>query len=153
MRSFLTGLLAACALALALPGLTLAHIERPAYWPDPAPDTSVTPATGGKVPKSRPLSTSLQDRLPGDTHVVCQRNSLNLMKASIAKARKEGYTYRPSERLSLSNKRASRLWTINKRLYKRCRYKQIQKAVDAAGNNDRVVIMPGVYTEPRSRSF
>ena len=29
---------------LAIPAAALAHIERPAYWPDPAPDTSVNPA-------------------------------------------------------------------------------------------------------------
>jgi hypothetical protein len=153
MRSFSRALLAALTLALALPALALAHIERPAYWPNPAADTSVTPATGGKVPKSRPLSTSLRDKLPGDTLVVCQRKSLDLLRASIARGRTEGYTYRPSERLKLSAKRASRLLTINKRLYKRCRYKQIQLAVNDARNNDRVVVMPGVYTEPRSRTF
>ena len=29
---------------------------------------------------------------------------------------------------------------------------QIQKAINKSGNNDRVVVMPGVYTEPTSRS-
>ena len=33
---------AAC--VLALPALAAAHLERPSYWPDPAPDTSVSPA-------------------------------------------------------------------------------------------------------------
>ena len=33
-----------------------AHIERASYWPDPAPDTSVSPPAGGKVPKARSLS-------------------------------------------------------------------------------------------------
>ena len=143
---------AALLVTLALPALALAHIERPAYWPNAAPDTSVTPATGGAVPKARPLSTSLNDKLPGDTHVVCQNRSMALLRASVAKARKEGYNYRPTEHLSLGKKRGDRLIAINKRLAKRCRYKHIQAAVNAAGNNDRVVVMPGVYTEPKSRA-
>ena len=35
---------------LALPALAFAHPERPSYWPDPAPDRSVSPPAGGKVP-------------------------------------------------------------------------------------------------------
>jgi hypothetical protein len=32
---------------VAVPAAALAHIERTAYWPDPAPDASVTPALEG----------------------------------------------------------------------------------------------------------
>ena len=39
----------------------------------------------------------------------------------------------------------------NKRLAKQCAYTEIQPAVFDSGNNDRVVIMPGRYTEPTSR--
>jgi hypothetical protein len=152
MKGFLGRVLVALALTLAFPALAQAHIERPSYWPNPAADTSVQPATGGKVPKARPLSTSLNKKLPGDTRVVCQKNSLKLMKAAIARGRKEGYTYRPTERLKLNKTRAAKLWTINKRLFKLCKYKQIQPAVNDSGNNDRVVIMPGIYTEPASRA-
>ncbi|MDQ3934849.1 MAG: right-handed parallel beta-helix repeat-containing protein [Actinomycetota bacterium] len=148
----LLGLAATALVALALPALALAHIERPSYWPDPAADTSIQPATGGKVPKARPLSTALKDRLPGDTRVVCQKNSLTLLKQSVRRARKNGYHYRPTEKLSLSAKRAQRLVAINERLFKRCRFKHIQPAVHASGNNDRVVVMPGIYTEPHSRA-
>jgi hypothetical protein len=153
MSSFRTpvGLAAAALVALALPAPALAHIERPSYWPDPAPDTSVTPPTGGAVPKARPLSSALKKNAPGKTHVVCQKGSLSLLERSIAKGRTEGYTYRPSERLKLSAKRAERLMTINRRFRKLCRYKEIQPAVNAARNNDRVVVMPGVYTEPTAR--
>ena len=150
MRPLATAI-AALVVALALPALAMAHIERPSYWPDPAPDNSVTPPTGGKVPKARPLSSSLKKSLPGDTRVVCQKKSLSLLKKSIARGRTEGYTYRPSERLKLSAKRAERLLTINRRLFKMCRYKEIQPAVDDSGNNDRVVVMPGIYTEPTAR--
>jgi hypothetical protein len=43
---------------LLVPQVALSHIERNSYWPDPAPDTSVKPAAGGKVPKARSLSSA-----------------------------------------------------------------------------------------------
>ena len=42
-------------LALIVPGAAFAHLERPSYWPDPAPDTSVSPPAGGAVPTARTL--------------------------------------------------------------------------------------------------
>ena len=33
-----------------------------------------------------------------------------------------------------------------------CRHRSVQSAIEAASNNDRVVIMPGRYTEPESRA-
>jgi hypothetical protein len=129
-----------------------AHTERPAYWPDPAVDTSVEGGTGGKVPKARSLASALNGKLVGDTRVVCKANSLKLLNRSIAKARKSGYDIRPSDHRKLSAKQAKKLKKINKKLFKRCRYKEIQPAVFDSKNNDRVVIMPGLYTEPTSRS-
>ncbi len=35
-----------------------AHVERPSYWPDPAPDTSIKPPVGGKVPTPMRASNS-----------------------------------------------------------------------------------------------
>jgi len=35
------------------PAVAQAHIERPAYWPDPAPDTSVTPPAATSSPGRR----------------------------------------------------------------------------------------------------
>ena len=32
-----------------------------------------------------------------------------------------------------------------------CKFNSVQEAIDKSGNNDRVVIMPGRYTEPDSR--
>jgi hypothetical protein len=142
----------AALLAMALPALALAHEERPSYWPDPTADTSVSPPAGGTFPKARPLSTSLRDNLPGDTRVVCQKNSLTLLKASVANALKNGYDYRPHEHLKLSAHRGARLIKINTRLFKRCKYKEIQPAVFDSHNNDRVVVMPGIYTEPTARA-
>ncbi len=129
-----------------------AHVERPAYWPDPARDASITPATGGVVPKSRPLSTSLKKSMPGQTRVVCQRDSMTLMRRAVNRARKNGYDIRPSDHRTLSRKQAKKLLRVNAALRRMCRFREIQPAVTASGNNDRVVVMPGVYTEPTSRS-
>src|SRR5947209_6615831 len=49
----------AALLALVVPALAFAHIERASYWPDPAPDTSVTPPAGGQVPRVRTLASAL----------------------------------------------------------------------------------------------
>jgi hypothetical protein len=153
MRARLAAALpAAIALVLLLPALAPAHIERPSFWPDPAPDTSVSPPAGGAVPKARTLSSALKKDRPGDTRVVCQRNSMSLMRASVKKALADGYNYRPSDPKKLSQHRADQLLKINARLFKMCKYKQIQPAVTASGNNDRVVVMPGIYTEPASRA-
>src|SRR3954471_13995610 len=129
-----------------------AHVERPAYWPDPEPDTSVNPPAGGGVPKSRPLITALKRKAPGQTRVVCQPGSMKRLKRSVRAARKNGYLIRPSERRQLSAADAKRLLRVNERLFKKCRFKEIQPAVTASGNNDRVVVMPGLYLEPTSRS-
>src|SRR3954449_4356480 len=141
-----------CALAVLAPATALAHVERPAYWPDPAPDCSIKPCTGGEVPTVRSLSSSLVKSRPGATHVVCQPDSLARLKASIAKARKDGYNVRPTENRSLNATQAAKLLTINTSLFRRCRWKEIQPAVMASHNNDRVVIMPGLYTEPTARA-
>ncbi len=140
----------ACGLALA--ATASGHIERASYWPDPAADTSVSPPTGGKVPAIRNLASSLRKKPPGRTRVVCKKGSLKKAKRSIKRARKSGYDIRPSDHRNLSRKRAKKLRRINKRLAKRCKFHQIQPAVNASGNNDRVVVMPGTYTEPGSRA-
>src|SRR5258706_11758922 len=90
--------------ALCAPGIALAHVERPSYWPDPAPDTSVKPAAGGKVPKIRSLASALDRKQPGNTRVVCQASSLKQLKASVARAIKSGYDIRPTDHRSFSRK-------------------------------------------------
>ena len=92
------------AVALAVPSVALAHIERDSYWPDPAPDTSVTPAAGGEVPKSRSLASALKARR-GDLRVVCQADSLRRARRSIRLARTTASKLRPtSERDRLSRR-------------------------------------------------
>jgi hypothetical protein len=129
-----------------------AHVERPSYWPDPKPDCAVAPCAGGAVPTIRTLASSLATSKPGVTRVVCQPDSLSRVEASITKARKYGYNIRPTDHQPFSAGQATSLLDINKKLKALCKYDEIQAAVTASGNNDRVVVMPGLYTEPTARS-
>jgi hypothetical protein len=132
------------------PAVALAHVERSTFWPDPAPDGSVHPAAGGKVPEYRPLDSALKRKPPGETRIVCQDDSLKLAKQAIRDGRK-GFKVRPSENTRhLSKRKARKLKKLNKRFAKKCGYDAIQEAVNDSGNNDRIVIMPGFYTEPDS---
>jgi hypothetical protein len=144
---------AATAIALlALCGTALAHVERSTFWPNPAPDKSVKPAAGGEVTEYRGLGSALKPKPPGDTRIVCQDDSLKLAKQAIRDGRK-GFKLRPSEdRRHLSKGKAGKLKRLNKGFAKECEYDSIQNAVNDSGNNDRVVIMPGFYTEPESRA-
>lgn len=145
--------LGAFALCVALPGVAMAHLERPSYWPDPAADTSVTPPAGGGVPKARSLASAVTGTGPGEVRVVCQRKrSLPRALRSIRQARTQGFQIRPSQpQVFYSKKKARRMSRLNRKLREQCGYSSIQKAVNASGNNDRVVIMPGRYREVRSR--
>src|SRR5947209_405930 len=144
-------LLAVIALAVACGGVALAHIERSSYWPNPAPDCSIKPCAGGHVPVPRSLASALKRRRGSKTRVVCQPNSLRLLRRSIKRARRRGYFIRPTDHRRLSRRAARRLLAINRKLYGHCRYRQIQPAVTASHNNDRVVLLPGTYTGPTSR--
>ena len=144
---------AALAVALVLPAVASAHLERPSYWPDPAPDTSVTPPAGGAVPKARSLASAVTGKGPGVVRVVCQKNSLKTALRSIRQARRKGFRIRPSQpKIRYSRKKARKMSKLNRKLFKRCDFGTIQPAIDASGNNDRVVIMPGIYTEEASRA-
>jgi len=156
---------------VALPTLALGHIERASYWPNPGADTSVKPAAGGAVPAIRSLGTALNKKKPGITRVVCQQvpskrlrkhgtrkqlsrnRSIKVLNKSIKRARSRGYTLRASQPpIRIKKKRARKLRKLNVRLLRRCRFGSIQDAVTASHNNDRVEIMPGLYTEPKSRA-
>ena len=146
-------LIAAGALVAALATTTAsAHLERPSYWPDPTADTSVSPPAGGAVPKARSLKSAVTGKGPGEVRVVCKRSSLDLALASIREARREGFRLRPSQPETFySKKKARKMRRINRALAEDCEYRSIQTAVNDSGNNDRIVIMPGRYTEPKSR--
>ena len=176
-RGVAAAFVASAAAALLLPSLAPAHIERASYWPDPAVDFADGLPAGGAVPDTRPLSTALDESRPGTTHVVCKGSavplprktkgaeykawqkavnanpSMQALDSSLANAVSNGYVLRPSEpRVRLTQAEADQLRDLNTRLLAQCRYNEIQAAVNAAGNNDRVVVMPGVYDEPTSRA-
>ena len=144
-------------LGLVAPGAAMAHLERPSYWPDPAPDTSVSPPAGGAVPTARTLRSAVTGEGPGQVRVVCKgeqgARSLTLARRSIRLASKRGFRIRPSQPVIRLTAGQAKRWTrLNEQLAKKCSFEEIQPAVNASGNNDRIVIMPGVYKEPTSRS-
>ncbi len=143
--------------ALVVPSLALAHRERPSYFPDPRPDRSVTPAAGGEVPKIRSLASAVTGFGPGEVRVVCKGTggsvSMGIVRRTVAQAVAHGYRLRPSQpKIQMSAAEGARLVRTNQALAEDCGYHAIQPAVFDSGNNDRVVIMPGRYTEPASRS-
>jgi hypothetical protein len=82
-----------------------------------------------------------------------QNPSMQALDAGLADAVAHGYVLRSSQpRIQVSQAEADRVREINARLLALCRYDSIQAAVTDSGNNDRVEIMPGVYTEPQSRA-
>ncbi|HZC72386.1 MAG TPA: right-handed parallel beta-helix repeat-containing protein [Jatrophihabitans sp.] len=150
--SRLCGVFTIFAATLLVPSVARAHIERPSYWPLPGPDCSISPCAGGAVPHARSLASATRPSSNSATRVVCHADSLERLAASIAHARKHGYAVRPHDHRRLSARQAERLRAINTKLFAMCDYREIQPAVTASHNNDRVVIMPGVYTEPESRA-
>jgi hypothetical protein len=152
MRRFIPALLLAVIGVLAYPQLAQAHVERPSYWPDPTADCSVTPCAGGEIPTARSLASALDASQPGDTRVVCQPDSMTRLNASIAAALAHGYDVRPTDHRTLTAAQAQTLRQLNGQLFAQCTYHEIQPAVTDSHNNDRVVVMPGIYTEPTAAS-
>ncbi|HEX4759220.1 MAG TPA: right-handed parallel beta-helix repeat-containing protein [Thermoleophilaceae bacterium] len=137
---------------LLIPATALSHIERNSYWPNAAPDASVHPAAGGKVPKPRSLTSAAHRHKGTHVRVVCKPKSLKSAYQSIRTARKRGVRIRPSVPAArISAKQARRLKKLNRYFFKKCKYRNIQKAVFRSRNNDRIVVMPGLYTEDPSR--
>ena len=100
--------------ALALPALAVAHLERPSYWPDPAPDTSVSPPAGGEVPSTRSLASAATGEGPGQVLVVCKgedgKGSLRALRDSLKDAKQGGYKLRPSQpKVKVSKNKAKKL--------------------------------------------
>ena len=98
---------ASVALALTLPCVAVAHVERTAYWPNPAPDTSVKPAAGGAVPKARSLASALKaDPSGGTTRVVCQPGSLRRAKRDIRTRAGQGLQVPPDRSAAQAQRQA-----------------------------------------------
>ena len=105
---------------LALPGLAFAHPERPSYWPDPAPDRSVSPPAGGKVPTARSLASAVTGNGPGDVNVVCKGTGERVARRSravaAARPRPTASACVPASRRSaLPSSEADELLRINQR--------------------------------------
>jgi hypothetical protein len=84
---------------------------------------------------------------------LLQEPSMQRLDTALAAAQTSGYKLRPSEpAIVIGKAEADQLWDINARLLAQCDYSEIQQAVFDSGNNDRVVVMPGIYTEPTSRA-
>ena len=101
------------------------------------------------------LKSALSAKGNSELHVVCQgkkgKTSLNLLKSSVKDAKK-GWSLRPSQpEQKLSGKQAKKLTDTNKKLAKKCKFDSVQDAVNVADNWDRIVVMPGRYTEEKSR--
>ena len=164
---------AIAAVAVLLPALAFAHIERASYWPDPAPDTSVKPAAGGSVPAVRKhLQRARQEEAGQDaSRLRRQMPSKKLQQArhhqaaleeQVDQGPEQGPEAGAEEGLQAprvaagdqdqeeEGQEAPRDFNI--KLLRQCKYKSIQDAVTASHNNDRVEIMPGLYTEPKSRA-
>jgi len=95
------------------------------------------PASGGAHPERitkfpYPQAGSVPvARSTGPAIVVCQRDSLSRLK-----------------RIYGRNRRALR---PRLQALRRCHFRSIQSAVNAAKSGDRILLLPGVYTEPASR--
>ena len=152
MRRAILALVIALGGIFVIPQAAQAHVERPSYWPDPNADCSVSPCAGGAIPTARSLASAVNQTLPGTTRVVCKPNSMSLLEASIDNALVHGYDVRPTDHRTLSASEAQSLRQVNHQLFAKCAYSEIQPAVTASRNNDRVVVMPGVYTEPTAAS-
>ncbi len=148
-----TAALMGLALVVVLPTVAQAHVERPSYWPDPAPDCSISPCAGGTVPTARSLASALDDSRPGTTRVVCQAGLPRPAPQLGHPCSRRGLLH-PADRPPRPERRRrpTTLLSTNKALFSRCRFHSIQTAVNASGNNDRVVVMPGLYDEPVSRA-
>src|SRR3979409_2741962 len=92
------------------------------------------PASGGahperitKFPYPQPGSVPAA-RSTGPAIVVCQRDSLSRLK-----------------RIFGTNRRALR---PRLQALRRCHFRSLQSAVNAAKSGDRILLLPGVYTEP-----
>ena len=114
--------LALLVLIAALPAAALGHAERESYYPAFDPLAKTFGPAFGAPPKYRRT---------GPTRVVCKPDS----RARLRRA------FRGRGRL------------LRERLaeLRRCRYRHIQAAVNAARSNERILVMPGVYREEPSR--
>lgn len=117
-------LCAACAsVLLSIPSAAFGHAERPSYYPNFDP---ITKEYGD------PFGTTPAIRTSGRALVVCKGDSGKRLRRDFRRDRK---------------KLRARLALLDD-----CKFKDIQAAVDAAKNDTRILVMPGVYKEGPSRA-
>ena len=145
--------------SLALPALAFAHLERPSYWPDPAPDRSVSPPAGGKVPECARSTSAVTGKGAGKVRVVCQgRGGWKSLDAAArvdrqgprstatGSARASPKQYLPSReaaQAALAEPRARAQVQVQRDPARRLRLRATTTAWWC---------MPGRYTEPTSRA-
>ena len=126
MRRLLLVLAGLALAALTLPAAPGAHPERDSFYPNGIQPFPVT----GKVPEHRSIwkKSSKKD---GERIVVCKGSKSKAAIKSGVKGKR---------------KRA------NLKLLRKCKFHDIQAAVNKAKNNARILVLPGVYEEHPSRS-
>jgi hypothetical protein len=89
------------------------------------------------------------DRKHAKTLVVCKASS----KPTKAAWREIQQRLRIATGDELARAKADEAaWKRNNRLFAKCRYEHIQEAVNAAGNDTLILVLPGVYREEPSRA-
>jgi len=95
----------------------------------------------------------LKHKLGAYKRKLMRTPTIKSLRTSIAAAGANGYKLRPDgTTITLQPGEGKALLSKNLRLLAACKYTSIQDAVTASGNNDRVEVMPGLYTEPKSRA-
>ena len=96
--------------------------------------------------KVRRLNRSYNKKVNANASIVA-------LNTGLKDARAHGFKLRASQAAMPVTKKDAKLFReYNKKLLAHCGYHAIQAAVTDSHNNDRIVVMPGVYTEPASRA-
>ena len=145
-------ILGVAVLALVLPEMAMAHLERPSYWPDPRLTSRSCPPAGGAVPEGALAHVRGHRQGPGrGARGVpgAGRDSLQPRAAVDPQGTRSRASScaRASRRSSYSASRRGRLERINRALKREVPVqRRSRRRSTTRGNNDRVVIMPGRYT-------
>ncbi|MFN2612427.1 MAG: hypothetical protein ABR536_03540 [Solirubrobacterales bacterium] len=149
----------ATALDKALPGSTRVVCPGGAASVPKGPSKKALAKLRAKIKKAKAadkpkLVKKLRRKLANRRQAALYRHpSIRALQASIKQAEAHGYKFRPSQGpIAFSATAGKHLLNTNLRLLRACSFGSIQDAVTASGNNDRVVVMPGIYTEPKSRA-
>ena len=136
------GLAALVGVAVLVATSASAHIERASYWPDPAPDTSVTPPAGGKVPTVRSLFTALQRKPPGATRVVCQGRVPHATRVNML-----------TRKLRAANRRYRKTHSASKRRAARPHIKSLRRKLKAARKKYRARVNANLSIKSLKRAI